>query len=82
MIGADNKVMGVKELATYLKKSRGWVYRNRADLPHRAQGRSIFFHRDAIDRWLMQSEATVQESPAEAATRIMEGRSRRRSRAA
>jgi hypothetical protein len=48
---AHQGLMSIKELAVYLKKSVGWVYVNKDELPHRKIGRIYFFDKGAIDDW-------------------------------
>jgi excisionase family DNA binding protein len=58
-------IMSIKELATYMGKSVGWVYANKDELPHRRIGRLYFFDRGAIDDWL-KGDRPVQSDDREA----------------
>jgi excisionase family DNA binding protein len=57
------------EAAKYLSISQGYLYRlmsNRAIPAYRPSGKKLFFHREELDRWLMQNpirtKAEIQES--------------------
>jgi excisionase family DNA binding protein len=58
-------VMGVKELAEYMQVSRGWVYQNKLQIPHRRVGNLYFFSKKAVDEWLATDREFAGEQTIE-----------------
>ncbi len=52
------------EVATYLRKSKSWVYgaASRGELPTKRIGRDLRFSREELDRWL--ASKTTQRTGA------------------
>lgn len=58
----DN-VLGVIEVATYLKISKATVYKLTMDqqLPHYKQGKRLYFRKEEIDNWINKGKVKTQD---------------------
>ncbi len=48
----EDKIFGVKDLASYLGVPQSWVYEHKHELPHFRAGNRIKFKKKDIDRWI------------------------------
>ncbi len=60
----DESLMTPKELATFLNKSKSWVYAacERGELPAKRLGRDLRFDRTEIKAWLVKKSQTVSHA--------------------
>jgi predicted DNA-binding transcriptional regulator AlpA len=49
---SSREYMNVPELAEYIRKSQKYIYNNKANIPHRKEGRTLLFIKSEIDSWI------------------------------
>jgi excisionase family DNA binding protein len=74
----DN-VLGVIEVATYLKISKATVYKLTMDqqLPHYKQGKRLYFRKEEIDNWINKGKVKTKQEINEEAESYLSRRGRR-----
>ena len=74
----DN-ILGVIEVATYLKISKATVYKLTMDqqLPHYKRGKRLYFRKEEIDNWLNKGKVKTHQEIHEEADSYLLRRGRR-----
>jgi len=59
----NNNVLGIKEVAEYLKISKSTVYKFTMEhqIPHYKVGRKAYFRKEEIDQWINKGKVKTRE---------------------
>jgi excisionase family DNA binding protein len=57
------EIMGVKELADYLKVSTSYVYKMTSSnqIPHSKNGKKLYFNKEKVTEWVLENSVMTQQ---------------------